>query len=133
MERRGVRRFVYTDISRDGTLEGPNVEMYRTLGLHLKKARITASGGVSGYRDLMRLQELELPGRLGHHRPGALRKPIPLPAVLVLARQGERGPDPLFDGSPETRNQTTHRRIACRWPVALFPAWMLTAGAWSKG
>jgi len=59
MERRGVRRFVYTDISRDGTLEGPNVEMYRTLGLHLKKARITASGGVGGYRDLMRLQELE--------------------------------------------------------------------------
>lgn len=59
MERRGVRRFVYTDISRDGTLEGPNIEMYRSLGRHLQKARITASGGVGGYRDLMRLQELE--------------------------------------------------------------------------
>ncbi|CAM3247298.1 1-(5-phosphoribosyl)-5-[(5-phosphoribosylamino)methylideneamino]imidazole-4-carboxamide isomerase [Rhodothermus bifroesti] len=59
MEQRGVRRFVYTDISRDGTLEGPNIEMYRALGRRLQKARITASGGVSGYRDLMRLQELE--------------------------------------------------------------------------
>ena len=58
MERRGVRRFIYTDIARDGTLEGPNVEAYRTLGTALEKAHITASGGVGGYRDLLRLQEL---------------------------------------------------------------------------
>ncbi len=58
MERRGVRRIVYTDISRDGTLEGPNVGAYRTLGERLTKARITASGGVGGYDDLMRLQRL---------------------------------------------------------------------------
>lgn len=58
MERRGVRRFIYTDIARDGTLEGPNVEAYRTLGNALEKAHITASGGVGGYRDLLRLQEL---------------------------------------------------------------------------
>ncbi len=58
MERRGVRRIVYTDIARDGMLDGPNVEAYRTLGQALTKARITASGGVSGYRDLLRLQEL---------------------------------------------------------------------------
>jgi phosphoribosylformimino-5-aminoimidazole carboxamide ribotide isomerase len=58
MERRGVRRVVYTDISRDGTLGGPNIEAYRTLGNALAKTRITASGGVSGYRDLLRLQEL---------------------------------------------------------------------------
>ncbi len=58
MERRGVRRFVYTDIARDGMLTGPNVEAYRTLGTALTKARITASGGVSEYRDLLRLQEL---------------------------------------------------------------------------
>jgi len=58
MERRGVRRFVYTDIARDGTLEGPNVEAYRVLGTHLSKARITASGGVGGYPDLVALQTL---------------------------------------------------------------------------
>jgi phosphoribosylformimino-5-aminoimidazole carboxamide ribotide isomerase len=58
MERRGVRRFVYTDIARDGMLSGPNIEAYRALGDALTKARITASGGVSGFRDLLRLQEL---------------------------------------------------------------------------
>ena len=58
MERRGVRRFIYTDIARDGTLAGPNIEAYRELGKALEKAHITASGGVGGYRDLLRLQEL---------------------------------------------------------------------------
>ncbi len=59
MEARGVRRFVYTDIARDGTLGGPNVEAYRALGERLQKARITASGGVGSYKDLVALQTLE--------------------------------------------------------------------------
>lgn len=58
MERRGVRRIIYTDISRDGTLAGPNVEAYRTLGQHLTKARITASGGVGGFKDLLGIKAL---------------------------------------------------------------------------
>lgn len=58
MEARGVRRFIYTDISRDGTLAGPNVEAYRTLGEALDKARITASGGIGTYHDLLRIKEL---------------------------------------------------------------------------
>ncbi len=62
MERRGVRRIIYTDISRDGTLQGPNVEAYRALGEHLAKARITASGGVGDYKDLLRIKELEAYG-----------------------------------------------------------------------
>ncbi|WP_420457034.1 1-(5-phosphoribosyl)-5-[(5-phosphoribosylamino)methylideneamino]imidazole-4-carboxamide isomerase [Rubrivirga sp.] len=59
MEGRGVRRFVYTDIARDGTLEGPNVEAYRELAGHLDKAKLTASGGVGGYTDLLALQAVE--------------------------------------------------------------------------
>ena len=58
MEGRGVRRFIYTDIARDGTLDGPNVEAYRALAARLQRARITASGGVAGYRDLLALQAL---------------------------------------------------------------------------
>ena len=58
MERRGVRRFVYTDIARDGTLAGPNVEAYRALGSRLTKAKITASGGVGGHNDLLALETL---------------------------------------------------------------------------
>ncbi|MGH9941293.1 MAG: 1-(5-phosphoribosyl)-5-[(5-phosphoribosylamino)methylideneamino]imidazole-4-carboxamide isomerase [Pyrinomonadaceae bacterium] len=52
----GVDRVVYTDISRDGTLGGPNVEqtcaIARESGL-----RVTASGGVSELRDIELLQE----------------------------------------------------------------------------
>jgi len=59
MEARGVRRFVYTDIARDGTLAGPNLDAYRALGERLTKARITASGGVGSYKDLIALQTLE--------------------------------------------------------------------------
>ena len=59
MERRGIRRIVYTDISRDGTLEGPNVGAYREMASHLAKAKITASGGVGEYRDLLALQSLD--------------------------------------------------------------------------
>ncbi len=59
MERRGVRRFVYTDISRDGTMEGPNIEAYRTLGRHLSEAKITASGGVGDHEDLLDIQTLQ--------------------------------------------------------------------------
>ena len=59
MEARGVRRFVYTDISRDGTMEGPNIQAYRTLGQHLSDAKITASGGVGDHRDLLDVQTLQ--------------------------------------------------------------------------
>jgi len=58
MEARGVRRFVYTDISRDGTMEGPNIEAYRNLGRHLSEAKITASGGVGDYEDLLNIETL---------------------------------------------------------------------------
>ncbi len=59
LEARGVRRFIYTAIARDGMLQGPNLEAYRTLGDRLTKAKITASGGVSGYTDLLALQAIE--------------------------------------------------------------------------
>ncbi len=59
MEARGCRRVIYTDISRDGTLQGPNLNAYRTLGKHLKRMRITASGGVSGFQDLIALNSLK--------------------------------------------------------------------------
>lgn len=59
MESRGCKRIVYTDISRDGTLEGPNIHAYRTLGEKLSKVCITASGGVGNYEDLLQLAPLK--------------------------------------------------------------------------
>jgi phosphoribosylformimino-5-aminoimidazole carboxamide ribotide isomerase len=53
----GVERIIYTDVSRDGMLSGPNIEQTRLLacGSGLK---VTASGGVSSLADLERLKQL---------------------------------------------------------------------------
>ena len=59
MEQRGVRRLVYTDSSRDGTMDGPNIQAYRTLGRQLAHAKITASGGVGEHDDLLDIQTLQ--------------------------------------------------------------------------
>ena len=53
----GVRRFIYTDIARDGTLSGPN---YAAVATMVRKATeygavIIASGGVSSVEHLQRL------------------------------------------------------------------------------
>ena len=61
LARRGVDRIVYTDIGKDGTLRGPNLEatgqMARESGL-----KVIASGGVSSLGDLSRLKSLESSG-----------------------------------------------------------------------
>ncbi|MCL5033729.1 MAG: 1-(5-phosphoribosyl)-5-[(5-phosphoribosylamino)methylideneamino]imidazole-4-carboxamide isomerase [Bacteroidetes bacterium] len=57
----GVARVIYTDISRDGTLRGVNAEAMRDFAVQTG-LRVTASGGVSSYQDLLKLQELESVG-----------------------------------------------------------------------
>ncbi|HEX9888509.1 MAG TPA: 1-(5-phosphoribosyl)-5-[(5-phosphoribosylamino)methylideneamino]imidazole-4-carboxamide isomerase [Nitriliruptorales bacterium] len=47
----GVPRFVYTDITSDGMLEGPNVDMLRQVA-DATDAHVTASGGVASLDDL---------------------------------------------------------------------------------
>jgi len=58
LEARGVRRFVAAERARASTLEGPPVGHLRALGERLEKARVTAAGGVGGYRDLLALEPL---------------------------------------------------------------------------
>ncbi len=59
----GVNTIVYTDISRDGMLSGPNMEMMEKLqslpGIHL-----IASGGVSSAEDLRNLSKLGVYGAI---------------------------------------------------------------------
>lgn len=54
----GFGRIVYTDIMRDGMMVGPNFDAIKMLA-EKTGMRITASGGVAGLQDLMKLQELE--------------------------------------------------------------------------
>jgi phosphoribosylformimino-5-aminoimidazole carboxamide ribotide isomerase len=57
----GVVRVQFTDVRRDGTLRGPNLEALEALGRRTS-LRITAAGGVSDTADLVRLAALEAHG-----------------------------------------------------------------------
>ncbi|MDO8750067.1 MAG: 1-(5-phosphoribosyl)-5-[(5-phosphoribosylamino)methylideneamino]imidazole-4-carboxamide isomerase [Dehalococcoidia bacterium] len=59
----GVLRFIYTDISADGTLKGPNVQAVADL-IRATGAHIIASGGVGSLDDLERLAETGVEGAI---------------------------------------------------------------------
>jgi hypothetical protein len=55
----GVENLILTDISRDGTLEGPNFDMLRELSSAVP-CLVTASGGVHSIGDIRRLRDMGL-------------------------------------------------------------------------
>ena len=57
----GCTRFVVTDVSKDGTLEGPNVQLLREVAA-ATDAKVTASGGISTLDDLRELALYENQG-----------------------------------------------------------------------
>lgn len=59
----GVSTIVATDISKDGALQGPNLDLYRQLKRSFS-GNITASGGVSSLKDLEALNALNLYGAI---------------------------------------------------------------------
>lgn len=64
----GVRRFIYTDIARDGSLQGPNFEglarMQEAIIHSTKPYSLIASGGVSSMGDLRVLAALGVEGAI---------------------------------------------------------------------
>lgn len=54
----GCARFVVTDVDRDGTLQGPNVDLLRDVSA-ATDAAVTASGGVAQVDDLAELARFE--------------------------------------------------------------------------
>jgi phosphoribosylformimino-5-aminoimidazole carboxamide ribotide isomerase len=60
----GLRCLIYTDISRDGMLSGPNVEALEEL-LTVVRIPVIASGGLSSLQDIKRLITLEKQGLIG--------------------------------------------------------------------
>lgn len=57
LEEAGCARYVVTDVTKDGTLRGPNVELLREMCRRTDKP-VVASGGVSSLDDLRALREL---------------------------------------------------------------------------
>jgi phosphoribosylformimino-5-aminoimidazole carboxamide ribotide isomerase len=60
--RRGAKRFVCTDISRDGMLGGVNIEFFKNLKSAFPSITIFASGGISTIDDVRTLKQANLAG-----------------------------------------------------------------------
>jgi phosphoribosylformimino-5-aminoimidazole carboxamide ribotide isomerase len=59
LQRRGVRRFAYTNVDRDGTLEGPDIEDLKRIG-EVVRGRFIYSGGIGSLDHLRALAETRL-------------------------------------------------------------------------
>jgi 1-(5-phosphoribosyl)-5-[(5-phosphoribosylamino)methylideneamino] imidazole-4-carboxamide isomerase/N-(5'phosphoribosyl)anthranilate isomerase len=57
LEDAGCARYVVTDVTKDGTLRGPNLELLKTVMQHTDKP-VVASGGIASLDDIRALRDL---------------------------------------------------------------------------
>ncbi|MDP4147343.1 MAG: 1-(5-phosphoribosyl)-5-[(5-phosphoribosylamino)methylideneamino]imidazole-4-carboxamide isomerase, partial [Bacillota bacterium] len=63
MEQIGVKTIIFTDISRDGTLTGPNLEQLKKIS-DAVSCDIIASGGIKNVQDLIDIKEMGIYGAI---------------------------------------------------------------------
>lgn len=59
-----IDQIILTDIQKDGTLEGPNIELLQKV-LNLTNLKIISSGGISSKSDIEKLKNLNHPNLIG--------------------------------------------------------------------
>ncbi len=91
----GAAGIIYTDIGRDGTLTGPNLEQLQEI-LAISRLPVIASGGISSLTDLLAL--LSLPGLAG----AILGKALYSGAIRLQEALRAVGPGRWQDLPPET-------------------------------
>jgi phosphoribosylformimino-5-aminoimidazole carboxamide ribonucleotide (ProFAR) isomerase len=57
LEQAGCARYVVTDVTKDGTLRGPNLELLKSV-LERTEKPVVASGGISSLEDIENLKSL---------------------------------------------------------------------------
>jgi len=60
----GLTHVLCTDVSRDGAMAGPNVDLYRDILAHYPTLELQASGGVRGIEDLETLRAAGVPAAI---------------------------------------------------------------------
>lgn len=58
----GIRYFLCTDISKDGTLKGPNIDLYKRILAEYNQIKLIASGGISCIDDMLKLNNIGVYG-----------------------------------------------------------------------
>lgn len=61
---KGVKYVICTDISKDGLLQGPSVDLYQKINAAFPDLELIASGGVSKMDDVEQLGQLQLSGAI---------------------------------------------------------------------
>jgi phosphoribosylformimino-5-aminoimidazole carboxamide ribotide isomerase len=61
---KGVRYVISTDIDKDGMLEGPSTDLYRSILTELPDVKLIASGGISEFDELPKLAEIGCEGTI---------------------------------------------------------------------
>jgi phosphoribosylformimino-5-aminoimidazole carboxamide ribotide isomerase len=61
---KGVRQLFCTDVARDGLLEGPSIELYKSILAKFPQLHFIASGGVSSLQDLDELRNIGCKGAI---------------------------------------------------------------------
>ena len=64
LEAVGLSTLIYTDISKDGMLSGPNMKMLEILNRGLRGMNVIASGGVASEQNLLDLESMNLYGAI---------------------------------------------------------------------
>lgn len=59
--RRGINKVISTDISRDGMLTGPAIQLYREILHQNPEIYLIASGGVGSLKDILDLEKIGVP------------------------------------------------------------------------
>ena len=57
----GIYKVLCTDISKDGMLQGPSIELYKEIMKEFPEMHLIASGGVSCLQDIVALEEAGIP------------------------------------------------------------------------
>lgn len=57
----GIQKVLCTDISRDGMLQGPSIELYKQIMKKFPTMHLIASGGVGNLQDIIDLNEANIP------------------------------------------------------------------------
>jgi len=60
--KKGIRRVICTDISKDGMLQGPAIELYKSILNQFPEIELIASGGVSCIEDVRALNQTDCTG-----------------------------------------------------------------------
>ncbi len=63
-QKEGVKYVISTDIAKDGMLEGPSFDLYKKMLSKIKNINLIASGGISHFDELQKLQDIGCEGTI---------------------------------------------------------------------